>query len=201
MAKQTKTTREAVPELREFVKEHDHRVFSFCYFLAAGQLPVDEIVVASFRDFGEELRRYRHTAPKSAGAADWQSVEQKILLFRCAWQRMEDALMALSMGWVGGRDTRYLQAFDENLLAASANAKTFSQNEQERILERLSKVPLEFRAPVVLRDMIGFTDEETFQVLQLRWGVYRHRLHRGRLSVAAALKGRREGELFVPARQ
>jgi DNA-directed RNA polymerase specialized sigma24 family protein len=193
MAKQNakKARKESAPELREFVKEHDQRVYSFCYYLSAGQIPIEEIVINSFRDFGEELRRYRHTASNGGRAADWESLEQKLLLFRCAWERMDEALTSLSVGWLGGRDTRFLQAFDEDLLKAKASAKMLNSEEQDRILERLAKVPLEFRAPLVLRDMVGFTDEEVFQVLGLRWGVYRHRLHRGRLAMADSLRGRR----------
>jgi len=42
----------------------------------------------------------------------------------------------------------------------------------------------------VLRDILKFEDEETSRILGVRWGVYRHRLHRGRLELKDNLRGK-----------
>lgn len=60
----------------------------------------------------------------------------------------------------------------------------------EPYLSRLSRVDIDFRAPMVLKDILRFDDEEILRILGIRWGVYRHRLHRGRLAFRESLKGK-----------
>ena len=91
---------------------------------------------------------------------------------------------------LGGRDTRRLKGLDDDLLPAKNESKEKQQARVgTRAKDRLTRVDSELRAPVVLRDILKFEDEEVAQILGLRWGVYRHRLHRGRLDFKDALKG------------
>jgi len=48
---------------------------------------------------------------------------------------------------------------------------------------------------MVLRDVLKFDDEEILRILNIRWGVYRHRLHRGRLAFRESLKGRQNRDI------
>ncbi|MFN0091011.1 MAG: RNA polymerase sigma factor [Acidimicrobiales bacterium] len=53
----------------------------------------------------------------------------------------------------------------------------------------LAELPLEFRAPVVLRDMLGFDYAEIAEALDLKPGTVRSRIARGRAQLARRLVG------------
>lgn len=112
----------------------------------------------------------------------------RIRLYRIAWERIRDETVALSFQWNLGRDTRLLKRWDENLLLKDPAREPAAFD--AAILERLRRVDAELRAPVVLKDILRMEDEEVVRILNLRWGVYRHRLHRGRLEFREALRGR-----------
>ena len=80
--------------------------------------------------------------------------------------------------------------FQLPLKFGAAVRPVLQQNYHSQVVDRLGRIDPEFRAPIVLRDVLGFEDEESVRILGLRWGVYRHRLHRGRLECKDALRGR-----------
>jgi RNA polymerase sigma-70 factor, ECF subfamily len=51
----------------------------------------------------------------------------------------------------------------------------------------LSEIPLELRAPVVLRDVEGLSTREAASVLEIGEAAFKSRLHRGRLALRALL--------------
>ncbi|MBY0370138.1 hypothetical protein K2X33_05590 [bacterium] len=174
MAKQP--AQERFPELREFIKGNDQRVSDFCACLLPADQFRQELVLEIFREFGEDYRA-QAAAPQEGAAPD----ALLVTLFQIAWKHVQQSQSHAYFPMVTGRDTRILQELDANLLAA--------QPLYEKTRERLLRVDPELRATVVLRDILGFTDEQSAAVLGLRWGVYRHRLHRGRLDFKDALKG------------
>ncbi len=178
MAKSTPPDRTL--DLREFIKENDQRIYDFCTYLLAGDFAVEDLVLDIFRDFGEFYRR-SPTGDDALGAA-----EMRVRLFQIAWSQILNGLYHTPFTSLAGRDTRLLKGLDDDLLPA----KSGREREQEgRIRDRLAQVDAELRAPLVLRDVLKFGDEEVAKILGLRWGVYRHRLHRGRLDFKDALKG------------
>lgn len=52
---------------------------------------------------------------------------------------------------------------------------------RERLLDAVRKLPAIYRAPVILRDLRGFSTEEASQALRLNGQTLKSRLHRGRL--------------------
>jgi RNA polymerase sigma-70 factor (ECF subfamily) len=61
--------------------------------------------------------------------------------------------------------------------------------DQIDIDEGLQKLPEEFRAPVVLRDLAGFDYAEIAEVLDIPPGTVRSRIARGRAALARHMKG------------
>jgi DNA-directed RNA polymerase specialized sigma24 family protein len=99
-------------------------------------------------------------------------------------------LLTVPFTWTVGRDTRPMKGMDDDLLQAWSSSKTGEISSiGPRAVERIRRLDTDFRAPIVLKDILGFDDEEVVRILGIRWGVYRHRLHRGRLEFRAALKG------------
>lgn len=47
----------------------------------------------------------------------------------------------------------------------------------------LFSLPSELRVVLVLKDIMQYEDQEILKILDIRWQVYRHRLHRGRIDL------------------
>ncbi len=64
-----------------------------------------------------------------------------------------------------------------------------AENEELRatLHRALSEIPIELRAPVVLRDVEGLSTREAASVLELGEAAFKSRLHRGRLALRALL--------------
>jgi len=179
----------AAVDLREFVKDYQEKVVSFCFYFMPPDFQLDDLVIAIFRQFGDD---YRKLLDRNDGTRD--PLEMKIKLFRIAWEQIQDALIVESVGWPAGRDFRKLKSMDENLLRewerrADSGETTLAEDFRSEISQRLRLVDSENRSAVILKDILGFEDEEVLRMLSLRWGVYRHRLHRGRLDLCDAMKG------------
>lgn len=82
-----------------------------------------------------------------------------------------------------GRDLRVLQQMETDLLHAG------KQPEWERVSDRIRALDLDLALPVLLKDRLKLEDSEILQILQIRWGVFRHRLHRGRVELMELFTG------------
>lgn len=183
MAKTKATDRS--PDLREFIKENDQRVYDFCTYLLAADFAVEDLVLSIFREFGEYYRR-THVLTSSGASPE----EMRLHLFQIAWAQVQGSLHHFHFPSLGGRDTRLLKGLDDDVLPSrSENKEKVASKTENRVRDRLARVDAELRAPVVLRDILKFEDEQVARILGLRWGVYRHRLHRGRLDFKDSLKG------------
>lgn len=182
-----KAVESRLPELREFVKEYDERLYTLCYYLLPAEYPIEELVLQIFRDFGD---RFRQQSGKREAA--WEALELRIGLFAAAWERIREVASNLQFTWTLGRDTRQMKGWDEDLLQEWQRiAKKGGElgELESTVVERLRRVDLEVRVPVVFRDILHFEDEEVVRILGIRWGVYRHRLHRGRIDFKDLLHG------------
>lgn len=62
------------------------------------------------------------------------------------------------------------------------------QSDLRRVLEEaIRALPIDFRAPIILRDVEGLTTREAAEVMDLGEAAFKSRLHRGRLAVRRAL--------------
>lgn len=176
-------------DLRTFVKQEQERVATFCHCFLSSEPEVDERVIQIFRRFGELFRR------KSKDKT-FQSTRQEmiVLLYRVAWEQLQSIALEEAVGWSVGRDVRKLKALDENVLyelrpLESPSENTLSEDISSELRTRLRRVDTENRGAVILKDILGFSDDDAIRILSTRWGVFRHRLHRGRLDLVALLKG------------
>ena len=183
MANSKETSR--FPELREFVKEHDQKVYDFCSYLLPAGMDRDDLVLSIFREFGAFYRRMEQSKE-----AAWEPLEVRLKLFQFAWDKVREMILHTPIAWSVGRDTRQMKGLDEDWLKTSKYKSQDPKNLVDPIREQMGHLDADFRAPVVLRDILHFEDEEVMRVLGLRWGVYRHRLHRGRLELKDGLRGR-----------
>jgi len=172
------------PELREFIKEHDQRVYDFCTYLLPVGADRDDLVLAIFRSFGDAYRR----ASLQKDSA-WEPLEIRLKLFQLAWERVREVNLQSAIPWSVGRDTRALKGVEEDWLRGAKHKALDPKTLIDPIRDHLANLDPDHRAPVVLRDILHFEDEEVMRVLGLRWGVYRHRLHRGRLELKDSLRG------------
>lgn len=178
-------------DLRDFIKENDQRVYDFCSYLLASDFAVEDLVLSIFREFGEYSRRIRGVTIDSVPPG-----ELRLRLFQIAWHQIQQAFHHVVFPTLGGRDTRLLKGLDDDILPTKAESREkVAAKAENRVGDRLARVDAELRAPVILRDILKFEDEEVAKILGLRWGVYRHRLHRGRLDFKDALKGLPTGHM------
>ncbi len=177
-------TAKTAPDLREFLKEHDQKLYDFCFYMLDGGYLAEEVILATFHDYGTVYRRLT-----SRRGGEWDPKEARIQLFQTAWARIREALVRVQYNWTVGRDTRVLRSLDGDILGKWDGKKNVVEDIESAVVERLGRVDADFRAPVVLRDVLGFEDEEVVQILGVRWGVFRHRLHRGRLELKDGLRG------------
>jgi RNA polymerase sigma-70 factor (ECF subfamily) len=62
------------------------------------------------------------------------------------------------------------------------------QHDLRRVLERaIRSLPVEYRAPIVLRDVEGLSTREAAEVMELGEAAFKSRLHRARLAVRRAV--------------
>ncbi|MGA2958243.1 MAG: RNA polymerase sigma factor [Thermodesulfobacteriota bacterium] len=69
-----------------------------------------------------------------------------------------------------------------------------SKESREKMLEALEKLPADYRAVFILRDMEGFSNAETGETLGLSVGAVKSRLHRARLTLRGLLQNYFEKE-------
>lgn len=184
MAAESVDLNRRLPELREVLKENDQKVYDFVYFMLGPSSDLEEQVVSIFRSFGDLYRRGARQK-----RFQWEYPELRLQLFMTAWESIRRAIHVQKYAWLAGRDTRVQKSAEEDLIRIFSQGK-LSEDAFESFLQRLNRVDFDFRAPLVLRDILGFEDEEVVRILGTRWGVYRHRLHRGRVSLCEGLRAK-----------
>lgn len=176
--------RRSSTDLREFVKENERKIYDFCFFMGLPTKECEELLIEIFRDFGDTHRRLWGNEATS------EPFEKQVALFQLARNHIERQGMIYASENTLGRDTRYFPKIETDLLAEWNKLKG-ERDWAFTIVDRLRLLELDFRFPLVLRDLLHFEDEETAQILGLRWGVYRQRLHRGRRECAEKFRGPR----------
>lgn len=173
------------PELREVVKDNDRKIYNFSYHMVEDEELVDALVVSTFTEFGSVYRKF-----VTKKRAEWTAEELRIRLFKLNWKHIKNSLTEYEHVLTVGRDTRQMKGLDDNLLGQPHTTPVLKDQFPDQIFERLLNIDPDFRAPLVLRDILKFRDEQVTQILGIRWGVYRHRLNRARLDLRDYLRGR-----------
>ena len=64
------------------------------------------------------------------------------------------------------------------------------QHDVRQLLERaIRALPIEYRAPLILRDVEGLSTQEAAAIMELGEAAFKSRLHRARLAVRRAIDG------------
>jgi len=170
---------ERLAGLREFTQEFDQPLYDFIFYMVGSPTEAEDLALSTFREFGH------HWGHLFRGRGEpREPFEARIRLFRVAWSKVHGHMVASHALWPAGRDTRRAVDGEKNLLIAADGAGV-----GELVVARLGSIDPDFRAALVLRDMLGIEDEQVVRILGLRWGVYRHRLHRARLDLLDGLRG------------
>lgn len=158
-------------------------LYLFCRRMVPRVDEAEDVALAALRRFGDRYRTWVHGAKEDPG----QEREARIALFREAYRLLEQGWSRpMDNAFFAGRDTRPLKALEEDLLE---NRRIDPATLATLTEVRLMRVDAEFRAPVILRDILGFADDDVVEMLGVRWGVYRHRLHRGRVECIEGFRG------------
>lgn len=178
--------KDALPTFRALVKDNAENVYHFVMCMLPAEGDRLEVVLAIFRKFGAIYSREARR-----GELRQDPLQARVGLFQVAWRLVRRTLADAAMSHPSGRDIRGLKAADADLLEEWAKGRKGAAPADiwELLCDRLMLVDVDFRAAVVLRDVLRMQDEEVAKILGLRWGVYRHRLHRGRLETLDVLQG------------
>jgi RNA polymerase sigma factor (sigma-70 family) len=71
--------------------------------------------------------------------------------------------------------------------APDAPAQLDSDQLPQHLQDALADLPPEFRAPVVLKDVLGYSYDEIAAILEIPVGTVRSRIHRGRARLREVL--------------
>ncbi len=152
-----------IDDFGAFVREHERRVRAVLLRLLDDDRDVEEATQDVFVQAWRKLDGFRGEAAVST----W--------LYRIA---VNEALQRRRRRRVA------VTELDERV------AEPEREDEQLRrfLLECLRRLPLELRAPVVLRDVEGLTNQEVAEVLGLSLAAAKSRIHRGRMLIRAELE-------------
>ena len=169
-----------VEAFAELVRRHEHRVRAGLYRLLDDERDVEEATQDSFVQAWRNLDRFRG----EAAVFTW--------LYRIAVNealgRLRRKRVPLAEGAdVEQADSRTAEATSEPEGAAEAGElKAF-------LARRIRALPLEYRAPLVLRDLFGLSNQEVADVLELSVAAAKSRIHRARMQLREELERWEEG--------
>lgn len=152
-----------------FVRRYEHRVRGVLLRLLGDARDVEEATQDVFVQAWRNLDRFRG----DAAPFTW--------LYRIA---VNEALMRQ-------RRKRLAETeLDEAAGAPSSSTTAAAETAELRgfLLVQISELPLEYRAPLVLRDLEGLSNEEVAAVLDLTVAAAKSRIHRARMRLREALQ-------------
>lgn len=145
---------------------------------------VEKTILATFRDFGDKFRKVNRKSDRFQELS-----EKRVALFQLAVKHIRRDTSSGVWNWFPGRDLRPLRVLETDLLTSWGTLQVPEEEKLKVLGEKLSRVDIDLRTPLILRDVLGFEEDEVMRILDLRWGVYRHRMHRARLDFKDSLKG------------
>lgn len=157
----------------DLVRRYEQRVRFVLHRLLDDERDVEEATQDAFVQAWRNLDRYRG----DAAVFTW--------LYRIA---VNEALARLRRRRVPVTDVD-----EERSRALAAGAETAPEAAAERselltfLAGRVRRLPLEYRAPLILRDVVGLSNDEVAAVLDLSVPATKSRIHRARLQIREEL--------------
>lgn len=182
---------ERMAALREITQECATPINTFCHYMLYGQ-DQEDLVLEIFREFGDAFRKLS----RIGASADRLRIE----LYRIAWRLAQQAHAVRQPPALSSIDARPLAGRQEDLLKLWVEKNDFGADLDLCVAERIAQIDFDYRVVVVLRDILKLAHEDVARILELRWAVYRHRLHRGRLELRDCLRRRWERVESAPTR-
>jgi RNA polymerase sigma-70 factor (ECF subfamily) len=165
----------AAPAWDDVVRDHGDRVFRLAYRLTGNRHDAEDLTQEVF------VRVFRSLSQYTPGTFEGWLHRITTNLFLDGVRRKArirfDALPDDAGDRLAGREPNPAQLFDDASYDADVQAA-------------LDQLPSEFRAAVVLCDIEGLTYEEIADVLDVKLGTVRSRIHRGRAQLRDALAHR-----------
>ena len=172
----------------QFVRVFERRVRGLLSRLLSDERDVEEATQDTFVQAWRNLSRFRG----DAAAFTW--------LYRIA---VNEALQRARRGRLETRslDDDLLDVLEYQHGAPSARPRPPDQVAEARetqafLLDRVRRLPIDFRAPLVLRDIEGWSNQEVAEILDLSLAATKSRIHRARMRLRQELEQwlrRREG--------
>ena len=171
----------------QFVRLFERRVRGLLSRLLSDERDVEEATQDTFVQAWRNLSRFRG----DAAAFTWlyriavNEALQRARRRRLETQPLEDDLLDLldyQHGATGSRPRPPDQVAEEH-------------ETQAFLLDRVRRLPIDFRAPLVLRDIEGWSNQEVAEILELSLAATKSRIHRARMKL------REELEAWLRARE
>jgi RNA polymerase sigma-70 factor, ECF subfamily len=158
----------------ELVRRHEHRVRVVLFRLLEDERDVEEATQDVFLQAWRSLEGFRG----EAAVFTW--------LYRIA---VNEALMRLRRKRVPLAELD--EAAERRLTAPAANEPEPAAEASELadfLNARLRSLPLEIRAPLVLRDVVGLSNQDVADILGLSVAATKSRIHRARMQIREELE-------------
>jgi len=173
------------PTWEDVVREHSARVYRLAYRLTGNCHDAEDLTQEVF------VRVFRSLPSYTPGTFEGWLHRITTNLFLDITRRKQrirfEGLGEETAAKLKGTEPTPPQAFDERHL-------------DHDVAAALADLPPEYRAAVVLCDIEGLTYEEIADVLGVKLGTVRSRIHRGRAQLRAALEHRRPGRAAMVTR-
>jgi RNA polymerase sigma-70 factor (ECF subfamily) len=164
-----------VDAFAELVRRHEHRIRATLYRLLDDERDVEEATQDSFVQAWRNLDRFRG----DSAVFTW--------LYRIA---VNEGLARLRRKRVPVADLADVEQM-ESRVAEEANAPERAAEaglENAFLARRIRALPFEYRAPLVLRDLVGLSNQEVADVLEISVAAAKSRIHRARMQVREELE-------------
>jgi RNA polymerase sigma-70 factor (ECF subfamily) len=149
-----------------FMRAFERRIRTVLYRLLDDTRDIDEAVQDTFVQAWRNLERFR----ADAAPYTW--------LYRIA---VNEALMRRRRKALPTTELQETIAANSEDAYAAADTRAF-------LIERLRRLPDEYRVAVVLRDVEGLSDEEVAEALEITLAAAKSRIHRGRMQLREQLE-------------
>jgi RNA polymerase sigma-70 factor (ECF subfamily) len=168
----------------ELVRLHHRRVYGLCYRFTGNPTDAEDLTQDVF------LKIYANLTSFGSGRGSLQvwiaTMTRNLLVDNFRRTRNLRATSSLDDGWDGEEDLRPIDRLVARDLSPHESA---AQKELAKMVqEALTRVPMELREAVILRDLQDMDYKEIAQVLEIPEGTVKSRISRGRAELARLLE-------------
>jgi len=155
------------------------------YFYA--MLPEESMLEAHLFDFWNEFRKRRTFFSRKKSLTESQL---ELEFYTLATQRISKLLSREKDYIYGMESSKDIASLENNLLKKFEKDSGFFEKNSAEVWKRVRALEPSLRCLIFLRDVLGFSDERVMQMVGLKWGTYRHRLHMARTLFSEYLQGK-----------